>query len=100
MNKDFDELQITIGKWSDSQFGKRDHINGILKHLIEEIIEISEDPKDITEFGDAYMLFSDAARISGFTMSQVYDATLEKLEINKNREWALDEESGLMKHVK
>ena len=98
--KDFDKLQITIGEWSDSEFGKRNSAIGCLNHLLEEVEEIKNDPSDIVEFADAYMLLSDSARISGFTMSQVHDAVLDKLEINKKREWKLDVESGLIKHVK
>jgi len=97
---EFQHLQNITADWSDSVFGKRTNPIGSLRHLKEEVDEIIQEPNDLIEYCDAFLLLIDSARMSGFTMEQLYEGCIEKLEINKNRKWKYDPETDLIKHVK
>lgn len=77
-------------QWSDEAFGtvKEHSTIGTLKHLAKEIDEIMEDPSDIEEWADGYLLLMDGARRAGHSVEQILDAAYAKLQVNKQRIWA------------
>jgi hypothetical protein len=98
--KEFNDLQIEIGEWSDSVFGKRKDVTSLLNHLKEEIGELQKEPDDLMEYADCLMLLIDSARIRGFSVTELYCAMVRKLEINKTREWEPEDENGIIRHKK
>lgn len=84
-----DDLVKDQSKWSQATFGadsERGPI-GPLKHLAMEAIEASENPADISEYADCFLLLLDAARRAGWKLSHLIDAAQKKMEVNKSREY-------------
>lgn len=76
-----------ISDWSQRTFGidsERGPV-GVLKHLKKEADEAIADPKDLKEYADCLILILDASRRAGFEMEQLFEAALEKIELNKIR---------------
>ena len=95
-----DVLQEDAYEWSQKTFGTERGPEGPLNHLKRECQEAIDSPGDIMEFGDMWLLLSDAASRAGFTMSQVVFAAHIKLGINKNREWGPIDSEGVSEHVR
>jgi len=106
------ELMDEIGKWSSEQFkgqtavSKLHHLKKEVPELIEAI-EINEKTpfKDgrkniLFEFADNLMLLLDAANKQNITADTLISFTVEKLAINKKREWHAPDENGVYLHVK
>lgn len=81
-----DHFQQRTAEWSLSTFGIRGP-QGPINHLKSECDEILEDPTDIEEFADAFLLLQDAAWRAGFLMSELFVAAVKKQEKNAKREW-------------
>ena len=76
-------------KWSQETFGsdaERGPI-GALKHLQAEAQEAIDQPADITEYADCYLLIMDAARRAGFAFPQLIDAAVAKHRVCEGRNW-------------
>lgn len=90
--------------WSQATFGldtKRGP-KGPLIHLKKEVREAIDNPRDIMEHADIFLLSLDALRRAGFTFQQLVEASRRKLEINKQREWAAIEQQdpeGVVEHI-
>ncbi len=99
---DVDILQTKLFEWSSATFGTPQERGpeGPLNHLRKEINEAIDDPDDIVEFADMYMLLSDAASRAGHSMSDVLYASIEKLLVNKKREWGPINADGFSEHVR
>lgn len=72
--------------WSQSTFGSVGPV-GPLKHLSKEALEAAAEPNDLSEWADMQFLLWDAQRRAGITDDQITQAMLEKLEVNKARNW-------------
>lgn len=72
---------------------------GALRHLAKEVQEAIENPHDIDEYADCFILLLDALRIAGFTTDYVFSAAEAKHEINKKREWQPVNSEGFSEHV-
>ena len=73
-------------EWSDATFGNVGPV-GPLKHLSKEALEAAADPDDLLEFADMQFLLWDAQRRAGIPDDFITVAMIEKLEINKKRQW-------------
>ncbi|EPC5167361.1 DUF550 domain-containing protein [Salmonella enterica] len=73
-------------EWSDATFGNVGPI-GPLKHLSKEALETAAEPGDLSEWADMQFLLWDAQRRAGITDEQIALAMVEKLAVNKKREW-------------
>ncbi len=84
-----------IVKWADKVFPDRTINNALNKMVFEEIPEymLERDPLELADIG---ILLYDIANLAGIDLDA---AMREKMEINKNREWKIDETTGLMSHV-
>ena len=101
MKRDWNELQTLCYTWANSQFGDRTgNPFGVLNHLHRELIELENNPTDVEEMADVMMLTIEIAAIMGWTMTDVFDATLMKLARNKKRTWYPTDEEGVAEHVK
>lgn len=94
-----DVLQEDAYEWSQKTFGTNRGPEGALNHLKRECKEAIDSPGDIMEYGDMWLLLSDAASSAGFTMTQVLYAASLKLVINKNREWGEIDAEGVCEHI-
>lgn len=73
-------------EWSQSTFGNVGPI-GPLKHLRREVLETIAKPHDLIEWADMQFLLWDAQRRAGITDEQITQAMIDKLAVNKARQW-------------
>ncbi|EFS9263573.1 DUF550 domain-containing protein [Salmonella enterica] len=86
-------------EWSDATFGDVGPI-GPLKHLSKEALETAAEPGDLSEWADMQFLLWDAQRRAGITDKQITLAMIEKLEINKSRQWPEPKDGEPRLHIK
>lgn len=83
---DREQVRREHAAWSESTFGNVGPI-GPLKHLSKEALEAAASPEDLSEWADMQFLLWDAQRRAGITDEQITQAMVEKLAVNKQREW-------------
>ncbi len=81
-----DQVRSEHAEWSQVTFGNVGPF-GPLKHLSKEALEAAAEPGDLSEWADMQFLLWDAQRRAGFTDEQITQAMIEKLAVNKQREW-------------
>lgn len=86
-------------EWSDATFGDVGPI-GPLKHLSKEALEAAAVPSDPLEWADMQFLLWDAQRRAGITDEQITQAMIEKLAVNKKREWPEPKDGEPRLHIK
>ena len=91
-----------LSEWSQKTFG--DDLSrgpeGALEHLKMEADEALETPCKLEEYADCLILILDAARRAGFSMDQLGQAAVEKLETNKTRTYPKTPPGVPSQHVK
>lgn len=70
-----------------------------LKHLLEEVQELIDNPDDEMEWADCFLLLLDAAWRKGYSVDDLRKFASRKLKINKKRTWT-KRKDGVFKHVK
>ncbi|HEA0345071.1 TPA: DUF550 domain-containing protein [Salmonella enterica] len=86
-------------EWSDATFGNVGPV-GPLKHLSKEALEAAADPSDSLEWADMQFLLWDAQRRMGISDEFITRAMIEKLEINKSRQWPEPKDGEPRLHIK
>lgn len=86
-------------EWSDATFGDIGPV-GPLKHLSKEALEAAADPSDPLEWADMQFLLWDAQRRMGISDEFITRAMIEKLEINKTRQWPEPKDGEPRLHIK
>lgn len=86
-------------EWSQATFGNVGPI-GPLKHLSKEALEAAAEPEDLSEWADMQFLLWDAQRRAGITDEQITQAMIEKLAINKARQWPEPKDGEPRLHIK
>ncbi|EAW6331808.1 DUF550 domain-containing protein [Salmonella enterica] len=86
-------------EWSDKTFGDVGPV-GPLKHLSKEALEAAAEPDDLSEWADMQFLLWDAQRRAGITDEQIALAMVEKLNINKSRQWPEPKDGEPRLHIK
>ncbi|EKB5298806.1 Lar family restriction alleviation protein [Salmonella enterica] len=86
-------------EWSDATFGDVGPI-GPLKHLSKEALEAAAEPDDLSEWADMQFLLWDAQRRAGISDEQITQAMVEKLAVNKQREWPEPKDGEPRLHIK
>ncbi|EAA4710335.1 DUF550 domain-containing protein [Salmonella enterica subsp. diarizonae] len=86
-------------EWSDKTFGDVGPI-GPLKHLSKEALEAAADPSDPLEWADMQFLLWDAQRRMGISDEFITRAMIEKLAINKARQWPEPKDGEPRLHIK
>jgi hypothetical protein len=74
-------------QFSFTTYGPPRGTTGVLAHIDKELVEIREDPSDITEWIDLAILAFDGAYRSGATPQMIYDTYITKMEKNMSRQW-------------
>ncbi len=81
-----DQVRHEHAEWSQATFGNVGPV-GPLKHLSKEALEAAAEPCDLSEWADMQFLLWDAQRRAGITDEQITQAMIEKLAVNKTRQW-------------
>ena len=69
-----------------------------LRHLAKEVKELLVSPNDPMEWADCFLLLLDAAQRQGFTVDDLTNFAIQKLAINKKRDWT-KQPDGTFRHV-
>ena len=85
--------------WSQATFGDVGPV-GPLNHLSKEALEAAAEPGDLSEWADMQFLLWDAQRRAGISDEQLITACIEKLAINKQREWPEPKDGEPRLHVR
>ncbi len=94
-----DQVRREHAEWSQATFGNVGPV-GPLKHLSKEALEAAEQPGDLSEWADMQFLLWDAQRRAGITDDQITQAMIEKLAVNKQREWPEPKDGEPRLHIK
>lgn len=94
-----DQVRRKHAEWSQATFGNVGPV-GPLKHLAKEAMEAAAEPDDLSEWADMQFLLWDAQRRAGITDEQITQAMIEKLAVNKQREWPEPKEGEPRLHIK
>lgn len=86
-------------EWSQSTFGDVGPV-GPLKHLSKEALEAAAEPGDLSEWADMQFLLWDAQRRAGITDEQITLAMIDKLAVNKARNWPEPKDGEPRLHIK
>lgn len=94
-----DQVRSAHAEWSQATFGNVGPV-GPLKHLSKEALEAAEQPGDLSEWADMQFLLWDAQRRAGITDDQITLAMIDKLAVNKQREWPEPKDGEPRLHIK
>lgn len=94
-----DQVRREHAEWSQTTFGNVGPV-GPLKHLAKEAMEAAAEPDDLSEWADMQFLLWDAQRRAGITDEQITQAMIEKLAVNKQREWPEPKDGEPRLHIK
>ncbi|MHB7210462.1 DUF550 domain-containing protein [Klebsiella pneumoniae] len=94
-----DQVRSEHAEWSQATFGNVGPV-GPLKHLSKEALEAAAEPGDLSEWADMQFLLWDAQRRAGITDDQITQAMIEKLAVNKQREWPEPKDGEPRLHIK
>ncbi|HHG1279027.1 TPA: dATP/dGTP pyrophosphohydrolase domain-containing protein [Klebsiella pneumoniae] len=94
-----DQVRSAHAEWSQTTFGNVGPV-GPLKHLSKEALEAAAEPDDLSEWADMQFLLWDAQRRAGITDEQITQAMIEKLAVNKQREWPEPKDGEPRLHIK
>lgn len=94
-----DRIRREHAEWSDATFGDVGPV-GPLKHLSKEALEAAAEPEDLSEWADMQFLLWDAQRRAGISDEQITQAMVEKLAVNKQREWPEPKDGEPRLHIK
>lgn len=93
------QVRADHAEWSQATFGSVGPI-GPLKHLAKEAMEAAAAPGDLSEWADMQFLLWDAQRRAGVTDEQITQAMIDKLAVNKARQWPEPKDGEPRLHVK
>jgi hypothetical protein len=94
-----DMIRRQHAEWSDVTFGSVGPV-GPLKHLSKEALEAAAEPGDLSEWADMQFLYWDAQRRAGISDEQITTAMIEKLKVNKARQWPEPKDGEPRLHIK
>lgn len=94
-----EQIRREHAEWSDATFGDVGPV-GPLKHLSKEALESAAEPGDLSEWVDMQFLLWDAQRRAGISDEQITQAMVEKLAVNKQREWPEPKDGEPRLHIK
>ncbi len=94
-----EQVRSAHAEWSQATFGDVGPV-GPLKHLSKEAMEAASEPNDHSEWADMQFLLWDAQRRAGISDEQITQAMVEKLAVNKQREWPEPKDGEPRLHIK
>ena len=93
---EINDLQREITEWADEIIPHRTSQKALIK-MLGEISELFENPSDELEMADIAILMFDYFHLEGV---DIVEAVRKKMAINRQREWEVDEKTGMLNHVK
>lgn len=93
------QVRSAHAEWSQATFGDVGPV-GPLKHLSKEALEAAAEPGDLSEWADMQFLLWDAQRRAGISDEQINLAMVEKLVVNKQRQWPEPKDGEPRLHIK
>ncbi|VGK28054.1 Eaa1 [Klebsiella pneumoniae] len=93
-----EQVRREHAEWSQATFGDVGPV-GPLRHLSKEALEAAADPSDSHEWADMQFLLWDAQRRMGISDEFITRAMIEKLAINKARQWPEPKDGEPRMHV-
>ncbi|MBE0015261.1 DUF550 domain-containing protein [Raoultella planticola] len=94
-----EQIRREHAEWSQATFGGVGPV-GPLKHLSKEALEAAAELDDLREWADIQFLLWDAQRRAGITDKQITQAMIEKLAVNKLRDWPDPKDGEPRLHLK
>ncbi len=94
-----EQVRCEHAAWSLATFGDVGPV-GPLKHLSKEALEAAAEPGDLSEWADMQFLLWDGQRRAGISDEQITKAMVEKLAVNKQREWPEPKDGEPRLHIK
>lgn len=94
-----EQLRREHAAWSLATFGDVGPV-GPLKHLSKEALEAAAEPGDLSEWADMQFLLWDAQRRASISDEQINQAMVEKLAVNKQRQWPEPKDGEPRLHIK
>ncbi|EPK4322870.1 DUF550 domain-containing protein [Citrobacter freundii] len=94
-----EQIRREHAAWSLTTFGDVGPV-GPLKHLSKEALEAAAEPGDLSEWADMQFLLWDAQRRAGISDEQIAQAMVEKLAVNKQRQWPEPKDGEPRLHIK
>jgi hypothetical protein len=94
-----EQIRREHAEWSQATFGGVGPV-GPLKHLSKEALEAAAELDDLREWADIQFLLWDAQRRAGITDKQITQAMIEKLAVNKLRDWPEPKDGEPRLHLK
>lgn len=94
-----EQVRRQQAEWSQATFGNVGPV-GPLKHLSKEALEAAAAPGDLSEWADMQFLMWDAQRRAGIADEQITQAMIDKLAVNKQREWPEPKDGEPRQHIK
>lgn len=94
-----DEIRSEHAEWSQYTFGDVGPV-GPLKHLSKEALEAAAEPEDLSEWADMQFMLWDAQRRAGITDEKITQALIDKLAVNKARQWPEPKDGEPRLHIK
>lgn len=88
-------------RWSQETFGtdaERGPL-GALRHLEKEAREAQDNPSDPMEYADCFLLILDASRRAGIKPIELMEHAIEKMRVNKAREWPKPVDDMPVEHI-
>lgn len=89
-------LTKDIADWADEYIPDRKPMDTLTKLVMEEIPELLVSDFDEMEIADAGILMFDLCYLLGVDLTEVME---RKMRINRERNWTVNEKTGLLKHV-
>ncbi len=93
-----EQVRSAHAEWSQATFGDVGPV-GPLKHLSKEALEAAAEPDDHSEWADMQFLLWDAQRRAGISDVQITQAMVEKLAVNKQRDWPAPKDGEPRLHI-
>jgi hypothetical protein len=94
------KLQDEITTWADSTFGGNRKPKSVIAHLAKEVMELYDDPTDLSEYADVLILTLNAAKLAGYDVNLLVLGIEAKMIINKQRKWGKPDNNGVIEHIK
>ena len=84
---DFIAHLVRQREFSERVFGPGERTEGVVDHIRKELIEVLENPGDVSEWIDVVILALDGAWRIGASPEQIVAALVAKQEKNEGRTW-------------
>ena len=94
----FDSLVARVIEFQTRTFPNQS-VDAKLAHLLREINEVRQSPKDLSEWADCLILLLGAVSAQGICTDDLFAAAHLKMDINNARKWNPPDAEGVCSHI-